>query len=121
MGCCDDQAICLGIGRFESDEGSDILCSEADASPVSFPFAIPNLFLVVKNNMVRGFGVFLATVCNEQTVLFTASGFVNRSVTGILEGGDEFFEPISFLYMSLNESSVWISFLYLKTENIGVR
>ena len=71
--------------------------------------------------MVRSFGVLLATVCNEQTMFFTASGFVNRSVTGTLEGGDEFFEPISFLYVALDESSVWIRFFYLKTENIGVR
>ena len=112
VGCCDNQAIWLGVGRFESDEGSNILCSETDASPVSFSFALPNFFFVVKNNVVCDFGVFLATVCDEQTMFFTTSGFVNRGVTGILEGGDELLEPIGFLCVSLDESAVWISFFY---------
>ena len=121
MGCCDDQAIRLGVGRSESDERSNIFCSEADASPVSFPFAIPDLFFVIKNNVICNFGVFLATVCDEQTMFFTTSGFVNRIVTRILEGGDELLEPIDFLCVSLDESSVWISFFYLKADDIGVR
>ena len=87
MGCCNDQAIPFGVDGFESDERSDILCSDADPSSVSLPFAIPDLFFIVEDSAVCNFGVLLATVCNEQTVFFAMSGFVDRGVTGVLEDG----------------------------------
>ena len=87
MGCCDDQAVSFGVDGFESDERSDILCSVADTSSVSFPFAIPDLLFIVEDNAVCDLGVFLATVRDEQTVFFTMPGFVDRGVTGVLEGG----------------------------------
>lgn len=88
MGCCDDQAISFRVGGFESDERSNILCSVADASSVSLPFAISDIFFIVEDNVVCDLGVFLATVCDKQTVFFTMSGFVDCGVPGVLEGGD---------------------------------
>lgn len=88
MGCCNDQAVFFGVGRFKSNERSDIIRSDADASSVSLPFAIPDLFFIVEDDAVCDLGVFLATVCDEQTVFFTMSGFVDRDVTGILEDRD---------------------------------
>lgn len=106
MGRCDDQAVSFGVDGFESDERSDILRSVAGTSSVPLLFAIPNLFFVVEDDVVCDLGVFLATVCDEQTVFFTMSGFVNRGVTGVPEGGGQFLESIDFLWMSLDESSV---------------
>lgn len=87
MGCCDDQAVSFGVDGFESDKRSDILCSVADTPSVPLPLAIPDLFFIVDDDAVCDLGVFLATVCDEQTVFFTMSGFVDRGVTGVLEGG----------------------------------
>lgn len=52
VSCCDNQTVSLGIEGFESDERPYVLCSEADALSVPLPFTIPNLFLVVGDNMV---------------------------------------------------------------------
>ena len=47
--------------------------------------------------MVCGLRVFRATEGDEQTVLFTMSGFVDCSITGFLDDGGEVVEPIDFL------------------------
>jgi hypothetical protein len=86
VGCCDDQAVSFGVGGFKSDERSDIPRPVADASSVSFPFATSDLFFIIKDNAVCDLGVFIATVCDEKTMLFTMSGFVDCGVTGVLEG-----------------------------------
>lgn len=70
--------------------------------------------------MICDFGVFLATVCDDQAVLFTTSGFVDRGVTGALKGGGKFLESIDFLCVSSDKCGVQISFFNLQTEDIGV-
>jgi hypothetical protein len=48
---CDDQSASFGIHRSKSDERPDVLCSEADASSVPLSLTIPNLFLVVEDDV----------------------------------------------------------------------
>lgn len=97
MGSCDNQAVSFGIGGFESDEGSDVPCSNADTSSIPLSFAIPNLFFVIEDSVVCDFGVFRATVGDEQTMLLTVSSFVDRGVASFLDDGGELIESIDFL------------------------
>ena len=103
MGRCDDEPVSFGICGLESNEKSDVPCLDADASSIPLPFSVSNLFIIVGDNAVRDFGVFLSAVCNEQTMFLTIPGFVDRDITGTLEGGGKFIESIDFLCVSSDE------------------
>lgn len=94
-----DQAVSFGVHGFESDERSDVLCPEANASSVSLSLAVPNLLFVVEDTMIFHFGVFRSAVGDEQTMLLTMPGFVDGGVTGFLNNGDQLVESIDFLYV----------------------
>ena len=97
VGRCDNQAVSFGVHGFESDERPDIPRQDTDSPSVLLPFTLPDLFFVVNDSMVCDFGVFRATVGDEQTVLLTIAGFVGRGITGFLNDGDELIESIDFL------------------------
>ena len=100
MGRCNNRTVSFGIRGFESDEGPGILCSDADAS---FSFAVPHLLFVIAHNVVWNFGIFCTTVCDEQTVLFAISSFVNHSVVGLHKDEGGFLESINFLYIQSDQ------------------
>ena len=66
---------------------------------IPLSFTIPDLLFVVDDSVVCDFGVFRATVGDEQTVLLTIACFVNCGITGLLNDGDEFIESIDFLFV----------------------
>ena len=120
MGRCNDQTVSFGFRGFESDKGSYILCSDADAASVSLSFAVPYLLFVIIDNAVCNFGIFCTTVCDEQTVLFAMSSFVDRSVAGLRKDGGKFIKSINFLYMQSDQRQRVDVFDYLKAEDVGV-
>ena len=65
VGCCNDQPVSFRVHGFESDNGPDVLRSDAGASSVPLSFTIPDLFFIVEDSVVCDFRIFRATVGDE--------------------------------------------------------
>ena len=52
VSCCDDQSFSFGICRSKGDERPDVFRPKAGASSISLSLTIPNLFLVIEDDVV---------------------------------------------------------------------